>query len=71
TPPGGTSTVDVTFDSTGLTPGVTYDGVLCVESNDPDESLVEVPVSLTVNDTMPFFGDFEEGDTSDWTATFP
>ena len=72
TPPGGTSTVDVTFDSTGLTPGVTYDGFLCIDSNDPDESLVEVPVTLTVTgDTMPFFGDFEEGDTSDWTATFP
>jgi uncharacterized repeat protein (TIGR01451 family) len=46
---GGSSTVDVTFDSTGLTAG-TYSGALCVTSNDPDMPLVEVPVELTVED---------------------
>jgi hypothetical protein len=40
--------VDVTFDATGLLAGV-YTGTLCVNSNDPDEALVTVPVTLTVN----------------------
>jgi hypothetical protein len=71
TPPATTDTVDVTFDSTGMTPG-TYDGLLCVNSNDPDAPLVEVPVTLTVTgDTMPFFGDFETGNTSQWSFTLP
>jgi hypothetical protein len=47
TVPGGTTPVDVTFDSTGLGVGA-YDGNLCVESNDPDEPLVVVPVSMEV-----------------------
>ena len=60
----------MTFDSTGLAAG-TYEGVLCIESNDPDESVVEVPVSLTVEvvDTMPFLDGFESGDTSQWSVT--
>jgi hypothetical protein len=45
--PGGTNPVDVTFDSTGIAVG-TYDGVLCVNSNDPDEPIVEVPVQMEV-----------------------
>jgi hypothetical protein len=55
---GGSTPVDVTFDSTGLAPGI-YDGNLCVESNDPDPGpgngtdLVVVPVQLTVEDTGP------------------
>jgi len=47
TPAGGSSPVDVTFDSTGIAVG-TYDGVLCVNSNDPDEPIVEVPVQMEV-----------------------
>jgi hypothetical protein len=47
TGPGGTTPVDVTFDSTGLAEGA-YNGNLCVESNDPDEPLVVVPVSMDV-----------------------
>lgn len=43
-----TSTVDVTFDSTGLTGGSTYTATLCVESNDAITPLVTVPVTLTV-----------------------
>jgi len=35
TAPGNTDVLDVTFDATGLTPG-TYNGHLCVNSNDPD-----------------------------------
>jgi len=44
---GGSSTVDVVFDSTGLATGV-YTGTLCVASNDPVTPLVETPVMLTV-----------------------
>jgi hypothetical protein len=40
---GASSTVDVTFDATGLAAG-TYEGALCVNSNDPDEP--QVPVAL-------------------------
>jgi len=55
TPGAGSTPVDVTFDSTGLAPGV-YSGNLCVESNDPDPGpgngtdLVVVPVELTVEE---------------------
>ena len=48
----GTSTlVDVTFDSTGY-PAGTYTGTLCVNSNDPDTPLVEVPVEMVVTDVV-------------------
>jgi subtilisin-like proprotein convertase family protein len=67
---GNTDSVDVTLDSTGLAPG-TYDAHLCVNSNDPDTPLVDVPVSLTVEDTMPFLDGFETGDTSRWSLTVP
>jgi hypothetical protein len=67
---GNSSTVNVTFDSTGLAQG-TYDGIICVESNDPDTPLVEVPVSLTVTGDMPFIDGFETGDTSRWSLTVP
>ncbi|MEM7114356.1 MAG: fibronectin type III domain-containing protein [Chloroflexota bacterium] len=45
--PSGSDSVDVTFDSTGLTDG-TYTGDLCVQSNDPDTPLVQVPLTLDV-----------------------
>ncbi len=46
--PGGASTpVDVTFDATVVGVG-TYNALLCVLSNDPDEPLVEVPVTMEV-----------------------
>ena len=44
---GGTTDVTVTFDSTGMADG-TYEGVLCVNSNDTATPRVEVPVTLTV-----------------------
>jgi hypothetical protein len=47
TAPAGTDTVDVTFDSTGLVAG-TYAGTLCVESNDPVNPVVRVPVTMDV-----------------------
>ncbi|MBN8727195.1 MAG: DUF11 domain-containing protein, partial [Xanthomonadales bacterium] len=49
TAPGSSTPVTVTFDSTGLAAG-SYDGKLCVNSNDPANPTVEVPVSLTVSD---------------------
>lgn len=45
--PAGTTTLDVSFDSTGYGLGI-YEGVLCIHSNDPDEPLVEVPVTMDV-----------------------
>jgi subtilisin family serine protease len=47
-PAGGSTGLNVTFDSTGLSGG-TYTTNVCVTSNDADESLVTVPVTLTVN----------------------
>jgi hypothetical protein len=47
TAPGGSTPVDVFFDSTGIAVG-TYDANLCVFSNDPDEPIVEVPVTMEV-----------------------
>jgi VCBS repeat-containing protein len=46
---GAATDVTVTFDSTGLSAGV-YDGTLCVTSNDPANPLVEVPLTLTVEE---------------------
>jgi PKD repeat protein len=46
-PPGGCTVVDVTFDSTGLLPG-DYLADLVLDSNDPDEPQVVVPVTMTV-----------------------
>jgi hypothetical protein len=42
--------VTVTFDSTGLGTGQ-YDGVLCLGSNDPENELVYIPVTLEVVET--------------------
>jgi hypothetical protein len=47
TAPGGSTNVTLTFNSTSLSQG-TYTGTLCIESNDPDEPVVEVPVTLNV-----------------------
>ncbi len=46
--PGTSTPIDVTFNSVGLTPGNTYTGTLCVTSNDPLNSLVRVPLTMTV-----------------------
>ncbi|MBN1135195.1 MAG: PKD domain-containing protein, partial [Anaerolineae bacterium] len=46
-PPAGCVNVDVTFDATGLAPG-DYTADLIVNSNDPDEPAIPLPVALTV-----------------------
>ncbi|MGC9025693.1 MAG: S8 family serine peptidase, partial [Chloroflexia bacterium] len=45
--PGECTTVTVLFDSTGMAPGDYYASLL-IESNDPDEPQVTVPVTMTV-----------------------
>ncbi len=49
TPAGDSSTVTVSFNSAGMAAGA-YDANLCINSNDPVNPLVVVPVSLTVTD---------------------
>lgn len=49
TPPGTQAAIDVTLNASGLTPGF-YEANLCVFSNDRSQSLVRVPVGLTVTD---------------------
>jgi subtilisin-like proprotein convertase family protein len=46
---GASSNVSVVYNSATLAAG-TYTGTLCIESNDADEPLVQVPVSLEVAD---------------------
>ncbi|MCL4869101.1 MAG: DUF11 domain-containing protein [Anaerolineae bacterium] len=48
TPPGNTANVTVTFDSTGLPLGNVFTGNLCLNSNDPNEPIVQIPVTMTV-----------------------
>ncbi|KAA3650972.1 MAG: hypothetical protein DWP95_00890 [Proteobacteria bacterium] len=45
---GGSDTVSVTVDTTGLAPG-NYSAALCINSNDTSQPNTVVPVSLTVN----------------------
>ncbi len=58
----------VTVTTANLAPG-TYSGTLCVQSNDPDTPLVEVPVSFVV--AVLFLDGFEGGDASGWSAVVP
>lgn len=57
-PPGSSETIAVTFDATGLTPDV-YTANINLSSNDPDEPLVVVPVTLNVSENVPLVADFE------------
>ncbi|HBX69929.1 MAG TPA: hypothetical protein DEH25_11285, partial [Chloroflexi bacterium] len=45
--PGANESLDVIFDSTGLTTGE-YTGTLCLDSNDPVTPQVQVPLTMTV-----------------------
>jgi serine protease AprX len=44
---GGSTAVTLSYTSAGLTEGV-YNSTLCIASNDPDEPLVTVPITLNV-----------------------
>jgi hypothetical protein len=54
TPSGSSTNIDVTFDSTGYTPG-TYTGNLCIFSNDLSQSLVIVPLTMHISDEILYF----------------
>ena len=54
TSPGQFDPLTVTFDTTGLAPG-TVTGALCITSDDPDEPLLAVPVTLTVQQQHDLF----------------
>jgi hypothetical protein len=54
-----TSDVQVQVDSDGLADGV-YQAVVCIESNDPDNLLVEVPVSMEVDGDTVYRDRFEQ-----------
>jgi hypothetical protein len=49
TPAGRVAKATVLVDSTGLAPG-THEAHLCINTDDPDDPVVEVPVSVTVTD---------------------
>lgn len=53
TSPSGSSTVEITFDSTGLSNGV-YTGTLCLTSDDLQTPLIQIPLTLTVEDAMQY-----------------
>jgi uncharacterized repeat protein (TIGR01451 family) len=55
TPPGMTDLITVSVDTTSLTPGATYQGNLCVFSNDPAMPLVVTPVTMHVGDLDGFY----------------
>ncbi|HSH26662.1 MAG TPA: carboxypeptidase-like regulatory domain-containing protein, partial [Wenzhouxiangella sp.] len=59
TPAGGTSDVDVTADATGLTNG-TYEALLCLHSDDPQQPLIEIPYRLDVSQDLIFQDRFEQ-----------
>jgi subtilisin-like proprotein convertase family protein len=70
TAPGNTDTVVVTFDSTGVIAG-TYEGTLCVESNDPDEPVVPVPLTMIINNpTGVTLTDFGPDRPAAWLPAF-
>jgi len=57
---GGSQDVTVTADATGLDPG-TYSALVCVSTNDPNNALVGVSVSLTVTADDTIFKDGFDG----------
>ncbi|MCD4735676.1 MAG: choice-of-anchor D domain-containing protein, partial [Bacteroidales bacterium] len=70
--PGGSQTLDVTFDATGLSEGI-YTGNILVSSNDPNQPLITIPATLNVSLGNPQiavspssldFGDVQVGLTS-------
>ncbi|TVQ37439.1 MAG: hypothetical protein EA370_06915 [Wenzhouxiangella sp.] len=59
TAPGNISQVTVTLDADGLAEGI-YEGLLCLESNDPATPLIEIPVLMNVAGDDVFADRFEQ-----------
>jgi uncharacterized membrane protein len=58
---GSSTSVSVSFNSTGLTPGQTYSGLLCLSSDDPAKPTVSIPISLLVRYAFTgFFGGIKD-----------
>ncbi|MBE0570826.1 MAG: hypothetical protein IH618_04705, partial [Ignavibacteriaceae bacterium] len=51
-PAGGNQVVDISVDATGLTVG-TYSCELIINSNDPDEPIITIPITLNVTPATP------------------
>jgi hypothetical protein len=63
-PPGGESIVSASFDSAELLEGV-YTGSINILSNDPDEMMIELPVTMNVGSACGDVGDLNgDGDVS-------
>jgi hypothetical protein len=63
-PPGGESIVSASFDSAELLEGV-YTGSISIFSNDPDEMIIELPVTMNVGSGCGDAGDLNgDGDVS-------
>ena len=63
-PPGGESIVSASFDSAELLEGV-YTGSISIFSNDPDEMMIELPVTMNVGSGCGDAGDLNgDGDVS-------
>jgi M6 family metalloprotease-like protein len=58
-----TDNLTLTFDTSGLTAG-TYNANIEISSNDPDEAIVTIPVTLTVNDNSSSGSGNNSGNTS-------
>jgi hypothetical protein len=58
TSPGEFSTVDIMVDTEDLSVG-SYEALLCLTTNDPDQDVIEIPVGLTVAEDVIFFDRFE------------
>ncbi len=78
--PGGADALTLSFDATGLAAGETVTTTLVINSNDPDEDPVEVPISLEAHEDGDGYPDIEvtplslavavdEGSTSDESLT--
>jgi hypothetical protein len=63
-PPGGESIVSASFDSAELLEGV-YTGSINILANDPDEMMIELPVTMNVGPACGDVGDLNgDGDVS-------
>jgi hypothetical protein len=66
---GATTVVDVTFDSTGLAPGVYSGRAVRAEQRSRRRRVVAVPVSFVV--AVLLVDGFESGDTANWSVSVP